>query len=202
MWDGGNQWSGWCGYLSFFKHIAKLELKIYEKWQHYETAAVHGGPRISTPEFCMISDRPKYIKMDELNRPHCETGPYCEWRDGWKLWYWHGFKVTEQIIMRPETLTVEQVEKEANTEVRRVLIERMGVEKYLTQSGATLVDSDEKTSAPRVLFKDKRNNQYMFCTDGGTGKFFALSVPDNVKTCAEAHTAICGFDESKILGES
>jgi hypothetical protein len=104
--------------------------------------------------------------------------------------------------MRPETLAVEQVEKESNAEVRRIMIERMGVEKYLAQGGATLVDSDEKTISPRVLFRDKHNNQYMFCTDGGTGKFFALSVPDNVKTCAEAHTAICGFDESKILGES
>jgi hypothetical protein len=78
----------------------------------------------------------------------------------------------------------------------------MGPEKYFKQSGATLVHSDATTCAPRALLRNKRNEQWLVGTDGGTGRVYFMPVPSNVKTCAEAHTAICGFDETKILGES
>jgi hypothetical protein len=141
--DGGNQWSGYVSYLSFFRHIAKLDLPIYEKFQHYEKAAIHGGPRAMHKDFCMVSDRPEFIHMDEDNRPHCETGPYCRWRDGWSLWYIHGVKVTQQIVERPETLSVAQIRDEENVEVRRVMLKRFGAERFMAESNATLRSEDD-----------------------------------------------------------
>jgi hypothetical protein len=142
MWDGGNQWSGYPAYLSFFRDVAQLDLDIYEKWDHYATAAIHGGPRMMHRDFCIVSDRPEFIHRDEQNRPHCETGPFCRWRDGWALWYVHGVRVTQQIVEAPETLTLDQIRSEENTEVRRVMMERFTPERFLRESNATLVCED------------------------------------------------------------
>ena len=143
MWNGGNQYSGWCAFLSFFRHVAHLELPQYERWQHYENAAIHGGPRIMHPDFCMISDRPEILTVDDDNRPHGETGPSHRWRDGWELWYWHGVRVTDQIVMRPDTITAAQVLAEENAEVRRVMVERMTPERFLRDADAKPVQQDD-----------------------------------------------------------
>ena len=143
MWAGGNQWSGHTAYLSFFRHVAKLGLPIYEKFDHWEKVTLHGGPRMMHEDFCIVSDRPEYIKQDSANRPHCETGPFCRWRDGWSLYYWHGVQVNALIIEHPEQITIPMIEKEENAEVRRIMIERYGVPKYITDSGIKPVHSDD-----------------------------------------------------------
>jgi len=186
MWDGGNQYSAWVSYLSFFRHVAKLGLKIYETFDHYEKAAMHSGPRIMTPDFCMVSDRPEILTVDEQNRPHNETGPYCRWRDGFSLWYWHGVKVTQQIIETPETLTVAQIEKEENAEVRRVMITRYGQVKYLKDSGAVKIHSDDWGTLWR---KDIVNDEPLMMVEvlnstpeaDGTFKTYFLRVAPDLK---------------------
>lgn len=147
MWDGGNQWSAWCSYLSFFRCIAKLDLP-YDRWQHYENAAIHGGPRIMHPDFCMISDRPEILLVDDQNRPHCDTGPSHRWRDGWELWHVHGVRVNERIVMRPDTLTADMILAEQNAEIRRVMLERAGFDRVLDRM--SVVDEGEWTNMEGV----------------------------------------------------
>jgi hypothetical protein len=162
MWDGGNQWSGWASYLSFFRHVAQLNID-YGKWQHYENAAIHAGPRIMHPDFCMISDRPEILLVDDENRPHCDTGPSHRWRDGWQLWHVHGVRVDEQIVIRPGTLTAEQILGEENVEVRRVMLERAGYDKVLDH--ATLVDEG--------TWENKMG-------DRETGRLYRIDLTDDV----------------------
>jgi hypothetical protein len=61
------------------------------------------------------------------------------WGDGWGVYAIHGVRVTQQIVEAPETLTVHQIERETNAEVRRVMIDRFGPKRYLEQSGAKVV---------------------------------------------------------------
>jgi hypothetical protein len=66
MQNVGNHLSAWGSYLSFFRHVAKLALPVYEKWKHYEAAAVHGSWRFMHPKFCIVSDRPLPWCKDKL----------------------------------------------------------------------------------------------------------------------------------------
>lgn len=143
MWNGGNQWSGWASYLSFFRHIAKLNLPVYDKWNHYENAATRGGPRMMHEDFCIVSDRPAFIKIDAQHRPHCEDGPFCSWRDGWSLYCWHGVRVDRLLIEEPGKITLAMIEAESNSEVRRVMIERYGAGRYIVDSGGKPVHTDD-----------------------------------------------------------
>lgn len=145
-WDGGNQYSAWCSYLSFFDRVSCLELPVYEKWRHYEAAALHSGPRYMQSDFCMVSDRPEVLLVDSQNRPHCANGPSHKWRDGWKLYYFHGIRIPagkEWIIEDPSQITVALIDAENNSEIRRVMVEQYGAGRYLADSGAEEVHRDE-----------------------------------------------------------
>ena len=137
LWQGG-KWSAYDAYLSFFQDIAGLCLPEYEAYQHWRTLAERSGPRIVHDEFCIISDRPEVLKVDERNRPHCDDGPFCRWRDGTALYSVHGVRVPAWLIEQPERLTVHAIDAERNEEVRRVMIERFGWERYGREDTETL----------------------------------------------------------------
>jgi hypothetical protein len=139
FYDGGNFWSGYPSYLSFFRRVAKLELPEYERFQHYEAAAIHGGPRFMHQKFCIVSDRPILVAKDDQNRPHRDDGPFLAWRDGWALYAIHGVRVPAHVVEAPQTITVAEIEAEQNAEVRRVMIERYGAARFLLESGAKQV---------------------------------------------------------------
>jgi hypothetical protein len=63
---------------------------------------------------------------------------------------WHGVRVSRQIIEQPQTITVSQVLAEKNQEVRRIMLTRMGEEKFLHEGGATKLQSDDYGSLYRL----------------------------------------------------
>ena len=150
MWQGGNQWSGYDSYLTFFRHIAKLSLD-YSAYDHWEKLSLHSGPRIVHQDFCMISDRPIVLLVDAENRPHCDDGPFCRWSDGSALYSVHGVRVPAYVVERPQDITVEKIQAEGNAEVRRVMIDRykrgeeiVGAAAYLRDGKAERLDHDEQ----------------------------------------------------------
>ncbi|MDE2106646.1 MAG: hypothetical protein KGL39_56040 [Patescibacteria group bacterium] len=140
--QGGNMWASYACYLSAFRDVLGLRLAEHAKFASWEQCAMHGGFRWMHDEFCMVSDFPEVLKVDADHRPHCDDGPSHRWRDGWCLWHIHGVAVTEQIVMQPETITIEQVRSEENAEVRRVMIERMGWERFCSQAKMTVIHRD------------------------------------------------------------
>ena len=141
MRSGGNQWSGYAAYISFFRHVVNLPID-YSKWMHWETAA-EAGPRVMHEKFCFVSERPEVLLVDEQNRPHCEDGPFCRWRDGWALYSWHGVRTPQWVIEHPELITPDKIFDEDNAEVRRVMIERYGKERLINDERVQFIDRDE-----------------------------------------------------------
>jgi hypothetical protein len=139
MWQGGNQWSGYDAYLSFFQDIAQLPLD-YSSYSHWRTLAERSGPRIMHPDFCMISDRPELLMVDDSDRPHAENGPFCRWRDGTALYSWHGTRIPARWIERRGTLDPNEVIKAANVEWRAAGAAIVGWPKMLSVLKAKVVD--------------------------------------------------------------
>ena len=154
MRNGGNQWAGWSAYISFFRHVAGLDLPQYDRWQHYEDAAIYGGPRYTHRRFWVVSDFPTVVGRDGANRPHCETGPQIAWRDGWGIYYVHGIRVPAWIVERPERITVDAIHAESNAEVRRVMVERYGLARYVRDAQFEVLDADtDPLGQPRRLLR-------------------------------------------------
>jgi len=180
MWQGGNQWSGYDAYLSFFQDVVGLDLPEYGAYQHWRTLTERSGPRIMHPDFCMISDRPELLTIDSLNRPHNDAGPFCRWRDGTALYSVHGVRVPAWLIEKTRRLTVGIIATEANTEVQRVMIEKFGWDRYAEESGATAIDSDERwgtlMKSPGGLFVRVVNRSP---EPDGSFRRYILPVADN-----------------------
>jgi hypothetical protein len=189
-------WSGYDCYLTGVRDVLRLKLPEYEKYATWEACAKNGGFRLLYEEFCMVSDRPEILTVDSQNRPHNATGPSHRWRDGWSLYYWHGVSIPENkrhIILAPETITVEEIEEESNSEIRRMMIDRYGPDRYVVDSGATVVDelpADHKEVGLRtakLLRKDVPGDESIVFVDllnstpepDGTVKRYMIRVDPN-----------------------
>ena len=62
--------------------------------------------------------------MDEKNKPHCEDGPFCIWRDGSKLYSVHGVRVSGLVVEHPELITAEMIAEENDDAARAIMLER------------------------------------------------------------------------------
>src|SRR5689334_23835093 len=92
----------------------------------------------------ILTDRPTTIKLNAENRPHCDDGPALAYRDGHKVYALNRIRVTQQIVEAPHTLTPTQIDNEPNAEVRRLMIERFGVPRYILEGDSKR--SEEHTS--------------------------------------------------------
>ena len=94
-------------------------------------------------EFCMISDRPLFIKVDEQNRPHCDDGPFTAWRDGSKLYSIHGVRVPGKYCETPaHEIDPREVLAEDNADIRMAVIKKCGFAHFLKHLNAETISEE------------------------------------------------------------
>lgn len=154
---------------------------------------------------CLVADRPVAVHVDAARRLHHEHGPALRFGDGTGLWAWHGVRVSQSVIEQPETLTVDAIHAESNTERRRVMIERWGWERYLDATHATLRDVDTEPAGAaglRGLYWCQDASglmQVLICCCASTGKAFALEVPLDIETCVQAAAWLANTEQLHLL---
>ncbi len=182
MWQGGNQSGSLEAHISFFKEVAEVEIPGYDKYKHWENAALNSGPRIVHEEFCLVSDKPLYLHLDDRERPHNASGPFAEWSDGTRAYAVHGTWVPWWIIERPELISVSTIDGEQNQEIRRLMVSMFGEGRYMEESKATLVHKDAWGELYRKPRRQGENPMLMVKVRNstpnpdGTDKFYWLRV--------------------------
>jgi len=197
MRSGGNMWAAGCCFLSFVRDVIGWKHKSHDNYKHYELAAIHGGPRYMHEKFCVVSDFPTELHAYEENGrmvAHNDSGPALAWSDGWSIWMLDGVQVDEQIVMRPETQTLKQIENESNEEIKRIRIERYGWTRYIAETDAECIDSRineiDNTMEALVLLGDE--SKRLLCSCRSTGRVYAIGVSRNVETCEQAQAFLQG----------
>ncbi|MGW8488593.1 DUF6745 domain-containing protein [Streptomyces sp. NPDC055886] len=99
-------------------------------WWPYERAVV-------------ITERPDVLHRDEAGRLDHGEGPALAYGDGFALHAWRGMPVPAAFLAELSSLTPERIRAEENAELRRVMLEYYGYDRYLTESGAEPVHRDE-----------------------------------------------------------
>lgn len=199
--NGGSEWGSWASYLSFVRDVVKWTHPSIENYSYYEQAVLCGGPRYMAAHTCIICDRPISRHINSDNQLHNETGPAIEWLCGAKVWYVGGVKVDEQIVMRPATQTIKQIEQENNSETKRVRIDRYGWVRYLQESSAKVVDKrhNDRDNQDEVLYRLRDGQRRFVCVDPSTGRRYALGVPREIDTCQAAQNWLSsGLDELTV----
>ena len=142
-----------------------------------------------------VCERPSVQATDERGRLHSAVGPAIRCRDGWEVYAWHNVRVSEQIIMRPESLTSEQILNEANAEVRRVMIERLGLDRFLTRAKAQPIHSDDSRALYKIDVKNEEPIVAVKVQCPSTGQIYFLRVPPQIDRCDKAVAWTFGFEK-------
>ncbi len=114
---------------------------------------------------------------------------------------WRGVPITHRIAFHPETITSEEILKEENVELRRVMIEKMGYQTFIKEANAKLIHQDEDPGGPRMLYKiDLEEDEPLVCLSvncPSTGRNYIIRVPPQMKSCHQAAAWIAGYDDPK-----
>ena len=103
-----------------------------------------------------------------------------------------------RIAFRPEEITAAEVLAERNAEVRRVKLERMGIERFLADANPETLDEDTDPGGPRRLLRvEWEGDEPLVCVlvcCPSTGRRYTLRVPPQMETCRQAVAWAAGFD--------
>ena len=133
-------WASWSAHIAFMRDVLGWSDPVLtERFEIEETLVKSCGWTWWHTDVLVIGDRPVHINRDAQGRLHSLTGPSIAYRDGWALHHVHGVAVPEYIVERPQEITCGKIDAERNAEVRRVMLERFGVERYMRESDATVI---------------------------------------------------------------
>ena len=200
---GGNLWASWYAYVSFFRDVCHWDDRLLEAFAADEQHALNASWCIYGDRFAALADRPAELHLQE-GRLHNEAGPSITWRDGWQLWHIDGVAVDEQIVIRPETQTLDQIHGEENAEVQRLRIDRYGWPRYLAETGATVVDKqrNDVDGTREALMEARDGQRRLVCSCPSTAKVFAMHVPREITSCEQAQQWLGGNRNVSIIGAS
>lgn len=185
-----------------------LGLTDYRARWHYDL--MHEVPLCMTFETTALicKERP-VIKRNASGELHCENGPAVAWSDGCGQYFFDGHALGNygrKIVEQPETITVDDIRREENEEVKRIMIERYGWGRYLDAIGATVLDRRENwvdntiealvtmsEQIPRDTWQNGRwlrgNTDFvqrkLVLACRSTGRQYFLAVPEDTTTCEE-----------------
>lgn len=91
----------------------------------------------------VLTERTSRLHRDGSGRLHRVDGPVLAFPDGFALHAWHGMPVPASFLGDLARLTPQRIAHEANAELRRVMLEHYGYERYLADSGAQPRQRDE-----------------------------------------------------------
>lgn len=112
--------------------------------------------------------------------------------------FWNNVPIDEQIAFHPENITAKDVIDTQNVELRRVMLEHMGYERFIAQSNARTLDADRDRGGPRRLLTISiPQDERLVCLSvicPSTYHQYVLRVPPTTTSCRQAAAWIAGFD--------
>lgn len=157
-------------------------------WWPYEKVAI-------------IAERPVELHRDEAGRLDRADGPALAFPDGFALHAWRGMPVPAEFLAGLDGLTPERIREEENAELRRVMLEHYGYDRYLAESDAKPVHRDETGILWRI---DLQRDEPVVMVEvvnstaepDGTHRTYWLRVPPGTRTAREGVAWTFGLDES------
>lgn len=142
---------------------------------------------------------PEKLEADgwlDVGRTSIKISPYLKVRLRWA-----GVLVPPKVVLYPEQLTVDEILDEANAEVRRVMIQVYGSERFYKEA-TTVIDEDTDAGGARKLLRVPTTTDtdafalHVSVNCPSTGRNYLLRVPPHVRTCREGIAWTAGFNSS------
>ncbi|MEU5162963.1 DUF6745 domain-containing protein [Streptomyces sp. NPDC020875] len=158
-------------------------------WWPYEKTAV-------------ICERPVELHRDEAGRLDSGSGPALLFPDGFALHAWRGMPVPAAFLDELTSLDPARIRDEENAELRRVMLEFYGYDRYLAESGARPVHRDETGVLWRIPMTGDEDVAMVEVVNStpepdGSHKTYWLRVPPRTATAKEGVAWTFGLEEGE-----
>jgi hypothetical protein len=138
-----------------------------------------------------VCEKPHSFHLNEERNAHYDNGPFLAYSDGFSEYAWQGTLVPKLVVEEPESITWQLIEETRNAEVRRVMLEKFGISRYVDEAGVEPVHEDQfgtlfrremPDDEPLVLLKVLNSTP----EPDGTIKEYFLRVPPHIETAKQA----------------
>ncbi|MDX3071289.1 DUF6745 domain-containing protein [Streptomyces sp. MI02-7b] len=162
-------------------------------WWPYERVAV-------------VAERPLQLHRDEAGRLDRGDGPALAFPDGFALHAWRGMPVPAAFLDGLSELTPRRIREEENAELRRVMLEYYGYDRYLEESGAQPVQRDAAGVLWRIELEGDEPLVMVEVVNStpepdGTHRTYWLRVPPRTRTAREGVAWTFGLEEADYVPE-
>lgn len=139
----------------------------------------------------ILCERPTAVHLDDQGRVHNGEGAALAYGDGFALYRWHGVTIAEDFAQILATLTPEVIQAERNAEVRRIMLEHYGHDRYIVDSGAKPMQEDEAGRLWQVFLNGDEPISMVEVVNStaepdGTFRTYWLRVPPHMRTAKAA----------------
>jgi hypothetical protein len=170
-----------------------------ERLEGLAAVARHAGWWWPYENTAVLCERPVALHRDEAGRLDRADGPALAYPDGFALYAWRGMPVPAAFLDELTSLTPERIRDEANAELRRVMFEYYGYDRYLAESGARPVHSDETGALWRIGLADDEDILTVEVVNAtpepdGVHRTYWLRVPPTTRTAREGVAWTFGLD--------
>ncbi|MFR9793435.1 DUF6745 domain-containing protein [Streptomyces sp. MB22_4] len=158
-------------------------------WWPYEKTAV-------------VCERPVELHLDEAGRLDRGDGPALAFPDDFALYAWRGMPVPAEFLDELTELTPRRIREEENAELRRVMLEHYGYDRYLEESGAEPMQRDETGVLWRLELEGDEPQVMVEVVNStpepdGTHRPYWLRVPPRTRTAREGVAWTFGLEEAE-----
>ncbi len=116
---------------------------------------------------------------------------------------WRGVEVPPRVAFEPQALDETDIFNAPNMELRRVMLQRIGMERFFhlvqRQGTVEVIEADADRGGPRRLLRlslfRAGVETCLECRCPSTGRLYLLRVPPRMRSCHQAAAWIAGFDD-------
>jgi len=190
------------GWLSYYDFVARIGVKGTEPLHGLQKLSQSCGWFWPYEKICVLTERATALERDNRRRLHGETSMAMGFGDGWGVFAWHGVIVPGYVVLLPEPLTFDLIEAEPNVEVRRVLIERFGLDQYLREGRVAKMHEDQCGILYRMQSREDEPILVVRVMNStpepdGTIKEYFLRVPPTMQRARQAVAWTFGLTEEE-----
>ncbi|SNS63119.1 DUF6745 domain-containing protein [Actinomadura mexicana] len=149
----------------------------------------------------ILSERPSELHRDEPGRLHRGNGPALAYPDGFGLHAWRGMPIPAGFVASLTDLTPDRISSEQNAELRRVMLEIFGYDRYLAETGARPRHRDETGVLWTIELPGDEPVAMVEVVNStpepdGTHRTYYLRVPPDTQTARAGVAWTFGVDEA------
>lgn len=138
------------------------------------------------PRVAVLTDRPVALALDARGRLHAEMTPALEYADRFGVFAVDGAGVSSGVVRERNRARVAALVSERNAEVRRVMLEQIGVERLVRLGFARPIDVEPTRALYEIAVTGSPSLTVVQVTCPSTGRVYLLGVPPRMRRCHDA----------------